>query len=142
MQKDPYAGHTLAEGLRIWALETGQTLHSVTLLLQHLRMHSHPELPADARTLLKPPPEATPNERDKVPITRGELWYQDVKRCLQVYFSNILQRIEVNFRSAIFAAVVTEMNELQTSGIEMWGKVHWVSLRAIIADTPARLFIK
>uniref|UniRef100_A0A182PX48 Uncharacterized protein n=1 Tax=Anopheles epiroticus TaxID=199890 RepID=A0A182PX48_9DIPT len=84
MQKDQ---GPLAEGLRIWAWETGQTLHSVTLLLQHLRMHSHPELPADARTLLKPPPEASSNERNIVPIAGGDLWYQGVKRCLQVYFS-------------------------------------------------------
>uniref|UniRef100_A0A182PX94 Uncharacterized protein n=1 Tax=Anopheles epiroticus TaxID=199890 RepID=A0A182PX94_9DIPT len=175
-------GNTFEEGLRILALETGQTLHAVNLLLQHLRMHSHPDLPADARTLLKPP-SATTKEREIVPIPGG------VKRCLQLYFSSstppdsgfcvdfifdglplyksskkqfwpILMKIhnmpqlpvmtvaiysgelKPVFVEDYLRPFVIEMNELQTKGLENGGRMYWVSIRAIIADSPARSYIK
>uniref|UniRef100_A0A182PWQ2 Transposase domain-containing protein n=1 Tax=Anopheles epiroticus TaxID=199890 RepID=A0A182PWQ2_9DIPT len=188
MQKDPYAGNTFEECLRIWALETGQTLHAVNLLLQHLRKHTYSDLPTDARTLLKPP-SATIEEREIVPIPGGQLWYQGVKRCLQLYFSSssppdsgfcvdfffdglplyksskkqfwpILMKIHNMPQLPVMTVViyrgelkplfvkdylrpfVIEVNELQTKGPKNGGRMYWVSLRAIITDSPARSYIK
>uniref|UniRef100_A0A8W7PR51 Uncharacterized protein n=1 Tax=Anopheles coluzzii TaxID=1518534 RepID=A0A8W7PR51_ANOCL len=82
----PYEDLSCEEGLRLWALQTGQTHRSLNHLLGHLRQHfPNARLPKDARTLMNTPASRAP-ETAITPIAGGTLWYQGVGKCLLSYF--------------------------------------------------------
>lgn len=87
---------------------------------------------------------------DGIPLHRSDaiqFWYMLMKvfglpgeqvLVVAVYFGNSkIQWVEQYLRPK-----VTELNNLQQNGIEINGRRFQVSLRAIIADTLARYFIK
>nr|XP_040229100.2 uncharacterized protein LOC120953335 isoform X2 [Anopheles coluzzii] len=52
----PFGSLSYEDGLRLWALKTGQTHSALNLLLGHLRQHDPGrKLPRDARTFLNTP---------------------------------------------------------------------------------------
>nr|XP_040227265.2 uncharacterized protein LOC120952156 [Anopheles coluzzii] len=80
MPDHPYGDLSCEDGLRMWALQTGQTHRSLNLLLGHLRHHfPQTKLPRDARTLMNTHVSGAP-ETTLTPIAGGQLWYQGVEK--------------------------------------------------------------
>uniref|UniRef100_A0A182TFT5 Uncharacterized protein n=1 Tax=Anopheles melas TaxID=34690 RepID=A0A182TFT5_9DIPT len=56
LQDRPFGEASFEDGLRLWALQTGQTHRALALLLAHIRQHQpHCKLPRDPRTLMHTP---------------------------------------------------------------------------------------
>uniref|UniRef100_A0A182I5D3 Transposase domain-containing protein n=1 Tax=Anopheles arabiensis TaxID=7173 RepID=A0A182I5D3_ANOAR len=189
MPDHPYGDLSCEDGLRMWALQTGQTHRSLNLLLGHLRHHfPQTKLPRDARTLMNTPASRAP-ETALTPIAGGQLWYQGVEKCLLSYFRDcqptqegfelnifvdglplykssrtqfwpiLMQAHNVPHTPVMTVAIfcgesnplfvkeflqpfVDEMNRLYVTGLTIKSRSYWVEARAIIADAPARAFIK
>ncbi|XP_058128660.1 uncharacterized protein LOC131292916 [Anopheles ziemanni] len=176
---------TLMEALRYIAIVGQLSRNFLNLLLAILRKFGHPDLPKDARTLVRTPKVA--HEIQKV--TGGKFWYQGIEVALKNYFNGgipeatnfklqicidglplfkssstqfwpILVKVEELKDCPIFVAgifsgqkkpdnlesflrpLVCELNELQLTGLNFFGKIVSVCVSAFIADSPARSFIK
>ncbi|XP_040151691.1 uncharacterized protein LOC120893706 [Anopheles arabiensis] len=97
---NPFGSLSYEDGLRLWALKTGQTHSALNLLLGHLRQHDPGrKLPRDARTFLNTP-VARSTQSAITSISGGEIWYQGIETCLRSYFrytQPAVERFEVDF---------------------------------------------
>uniref|UniRef100_A0A182P9T4 Transposase domain-containing protein n=1 Tax=Anopheles epiroticus TaxID=199890 RepID=A0A182P9T4_9DIPT len=185
----PFGDTSFEDGLRLWALKTGQTHEALRSLLALARQHlPQYKLPRDPRTFLSTPVSKS-TVTDLSTIDGGRLWYGGIERCLKQYYRYVKPSADgfsVDFfvdglplynssrtqfwpilmkvfnvpgipvmTVAIFHGeskphsveqflrpFVTELNNLQFKGLHIGNDVYWVGLRSIIADAPARAFIK
>uniref|UniRef100_A0A182PLL2 Uncharacterized protein n=1 Tax=Anopheles epiroticus TaxID=199890 RepID=A0A182PLL2_9DIPT len=85
----PYGDASYVEGLRLWALETGQSEESLNLLLAHTKQHNPQyNLPQEARAFINKP-GSNKAKTEVMRIIRGQLWYQGIEKCLRLSISNI-----------------------------------------------------
>uniref|UniRef100_A0A182XQ52 Uncharacterized protein n=1 Tax=Anopheles quadriannulatus TaxID=34691 RepID=A0A182XQ52_ANOQN len=100
LQDRPFGEASFEDGLRLWALQTGQTHRALALLLAHIRQHQpHCKLPRDPRTLMHTPVSKS-TEAAVTSIGGGSLWYRGVATCLQQYYRNVkppVKGFEIDF---------------------------------------------
>uniref|UniRef100_A0A182PX67 Transposase domain-containing protein n=1 Tax=Anopheles epiroticus TaxID=199890 RepID=A0A182PX67_9DIPT len=107
-----FSNMTLEDCLRFYALSTNQTHSAINLLLEILSSNLQRSLPKSARTLLK----TRRSNNDITNIPGGQLWYH--------------------------GPLVDELKDILVNGIMINSVRIFIRLRAIIADSPARAYIK
>ncbi|XP_035905628.1 uncharacterized protein LOC118509297 [Anopheles stephensi] len=176
---------TLKDALKYLAVAGHLSRSFLNLLLAILRKFGHPDLPKDARSLLKIP--TVSNEIQTV--ASGRFWYPGIEVALRNVFKNsppqvtnlslqvsidglplfkssvtqfwpILFKVEEISDCPVMVAgvfsgqtkpgsleqflrpIVDEINNLRSTGIQFGDHVLPVCIKAFIADSPARAFIK
>uniref|UniRef100_A0A182P862 Uncharacterized protein n=1 Tax=Anopheles epiroticus TaxID=199890 RepID=A0A182P862_9DIPT len=88
-QVRPFGDVAFEDGLRLWALQNSLTHHALNQLLAHFRQHiPQYSLPEDSKTFLNPPATHVTNA-EITKITGGQMWYQGIKKCLEMYFRDV-----------------------------------------------------
>uniref|UniRef100_A0A182S0C1 Uncharacterized protein n=2 Tax=Anopheles funestus TaxID=62324 RepID=A0A182S0C1_ANOFN len=150
-----------ARRLRIWALSNKITHTALSDLLVLIRETTNISLPRCSKTLLKTPVRV---EKDIATVGGGQMWYQGIQSSLQHYFRSakefpILMQVsnmpeipimvlgiiglsKPNNVEGFIRPLVTEICKVILQGILINETVLDIRLRAFLADTPARAFIK
>uniref|UniRef100_A0A182HYW6 Uncharacterized protein n=1 Tax=Anopheles arabiensis TaxID=7173 RepID=A0A182HYW6_ANOAR len=153
---------SIEDGLRFWALSSNAPHSSVNMVLK-LFKKANVKVPSTAQTLLRT--KRNPSSEIKE-IGGGQYWYRGITKCLLNYFRSSMQFWPILFKinelpkapvmtAAIFCGLkkpdsideylgplVNELNLLHSNGIKINGELITITLSAIVADTPARAFIK
>uniref|UniRef100_A0A182XQ14 Uncharacterized protein n=1 Tax=Anopheles quadriannulatus TaxID=34691 RepID=A0A182XQ14_ANOQN len=108
--------------IHFWVLSKNQSYRSIEMVLEILKSKYNVNVPKSARTLLK----TRRSNEGIMDIPGGKYWYNGIRNCISKYFRPLVE----------------DLKDVLVNGIEIQNAHVSIKLRAIIADSPARSFIK